>query len=93
VGNKIADCVLLFAYGFSRAFPVDVWVNKVLTDYYLAGTRISPRTIQVWVQEYFGEQAGFAQQYLFDYIRHLKPAEWDGWVAIGRPGKPIGTNS
>jgi N-glycosylase/DNA lyase len=86
VGNKIADCVLLFAYGFSRAFPVDVWVYRVLSDYYLKGRKTSPRALGMWVQDYFGEQAGFAQQYLFDYIRHLKPVEWNEWVTLGRPG-------
>jgi N-glycosylase/DNA lyase len=86
VGTKIADCVLLFAYGFSRAFPVDVWVYRVLSDYYLKGRKTSPRALGMWVQDYFGEQAGFAQQYLFDYIRHLKPVEWNEWVTLGRPG-------
>lgn len=84
VGRKIADCVLLFAYGFSRAFPVDVWVQKVLSDYYLKGTKTSPKTLDLFVQDYFGEHAGFAQQYLFDYIRHLKPAEWSEWVAASQ---------
>ena len=84
VGNKIADCVLLFAYGYARAFPVDVWVRKVLEDYYLKGEKTAPGTLASFVQNYFGVHAGFAQQYLFDYIRHLKPAEWAEWVVSGR---------
>jgi len=46
----------------------------------LKGTKTSPRTLGLFVQDYFGEHAGFAQQYLFDYIRHLKPVEWSEWV-------------
>jgi len=87
VGAKIADCVLLFAYGFSRAFPIDVWVQKVLGDYYFKGATNTPRELGALVQDYFGDHAGFAQQYLFDYIRHLKPAEWAGWVAEGHTGR------
>ncbi len=76
VGPKIADCVLLFAYGFDRAFPIDVWVQRVLQDYYFAGEKISKQEMNTFVHEYFGPNAGFAQQYLFDYIRGLTKKEW-----------------
>ena len=44
VGRKIADCVLLFAYGFQSAFPVDVWVMKALRQLYFPRRRVSSAT-------------------------------------------------
>jgi N-glycosylase/DNA lyase len=69
VGPKIADCVLLFAGGFSTAFPVDVWVNKALRRLYFPRRRPSPRRLRQFTRAYFGPQAGYAQQYLFCYMR------------------------
>ncbi len=59
VGNKVASCVLLFAYKKYDAFPVDVWVKRILEKYYDTNTDGA----------YFGEYAGIAQQYLFYYER------------------------
>jgi N-glycosylase/DNA lyase len=69
VGRKIADCVLLFAYGFPEAFPVDVWVMKALRQLYFPKRRKSPKKILEFSQSYFGPNAGYAQQYLFHYMR------------------------
>ena len=69
VGPKIADCVLLFAYGFPTAFPVDVWVMKALRQLYFPKRRPSPQKLQRFVATHFGPNAGYAQQYLFHYIR------------------------
>ena len=69
VGPKIADCVLLFAYGFPDAFPVDVWVMKALRQLYFPRRRPTPRRLRQFVATYFGPQAGYAQQYLFHYMR------------------------
>ena len=44
VGGKIADCVLLFAYGFDSAFPVDVWVERALRQLYFPRRRASEKT-------------------------------------------------
>jgi len=63
VGAKIAACVLLFAYNKLEAFPIDVWIKKVLEKYYPAD--FSPR-------EYFGGYAGVAQEYLYYYERKNK---------------------
>ena len=60
VGAKIAACVLLFAYNKLEAFPVDVWIKKVLEKYY-------PKDFSPG--EYFGEYAGVAQEYLYYYER------------------------
>lgn len=70
VGRKIADCVLLFAYGFQEAFPIDVWVARALHEYYFKGTGTPGlQEMQTFSQSHFGEMAGYAQQYLFHYIR------------------------
>ena len=69
VGRKIADCVLLFAYGFQQAFPVDVWVMKALRQLYFPERRPSPRRLRDFADTHFGANAGYAQQYLFHYMR------------------------
>lgn len=69
VGRKIADCVLLFAGGFQEAFPVDVWVLKALRELYFRGGEVAPRKLLVFSESHFGPHAGYAQQYLFHYMR------------------------
>jgi len=69
VGNKIANCVLLFAYGFQEAFPVDVWVMKALKQLYFPKRRPSARRLSRFTATHFGAYAGYAQQYLFHYMR------------------------
>ncbi|MCX6923115.1 MAG: hypothetical protein NT154_07890, partial [Verrucomicrobia bacterium] len=69
VGRKIADCVLLFAYGFQCAFPVDVWVMRALHQLYFPRRRVSMELLQQFAATHFGPRAGYAQQYLFHYIR------------------------
>ena len=77
VGRKIADCVLLFAYGFQQAFPVDVWVLKAIRELYFPGRRPNQKKILKFTETYFGPNAGYAQQYLFHYMR----------TRIGRGGR------
>jgi N-glycosylase/DNA lyase len=69
VGRKIADCVLLFAYGFQSAFPVDVWVMKGLRQLYFRRRRVNLKRLQRFSAEHFGPNGGYAQQYLFHYVR------------------------
>ena len=69
VGGKIADCVLLFAYGFDSAFPVDVWVERALQQLYFPRRRASGKKLRHFAATHFGPHAGYAQQYLFHYIR------------------------
>lgn len=69
VGRKIADCVLLFGYGFQSAFPVDVWVVKALQRLYFSKRRASAKRLRHFSETYFGPNAGYAQQYLFHYMR------------------------
>lgn len=68
VGEKIADCVLLFGAGRLEAFPVDTWIIKAMARRYgLDGWR--PEQIAHFGRVHFGAQAGLAQQYLFAYER------------------------
>ncbi len=69
VGGKIADCVLLFAYGFDAAFPVDVWVERALRQLYFPRRRVSEKKLRHFAATHFGPHAGYAQQYLFHYMR------------------------
>ena len=69
VGGKIADCVLLFAYGFDAAFPVDVWIERALQRLYFPRRRASEKRLRRFAATHFGPHAGYAQQYLFHYIR------------------------
>jgi N-glycosylase/DNA lyase len=69
VGRKIADCVLLFAYGFPSAFPVDVWVMRALQKFYFPRRRVTANRLRQFSETHFGPNAGYAQQYLFHYMR------------------------
>jgi N-glycosylase/DNA lyase len=69
VGGKIADCVLLFAYGFDSAFPVDVWIERALQQLYFPRRRASEKRLRHFAATHFGPHAGYAQQYLFHYMR------------------------
>lgn len=69
VGRKIADCVLLFAYGFPEAFPVDVWVAKALQELYFPKRKVDMKRLLRFSSTHFGPHAGYAQQYLFHYMR------------------------
>src|SRR5436189_3794956 len=70
VGAKIANCVMLFAYERLRAFPIDVWIERVLRQHYLP-RRKKMTAQQLWgfSESYFGEHGGYAQQYLFHHAR------------------------
>jgi 3-methyladenine DNA glycosylase/8-oxoguanine DNA glycosylase len=69
VGSKIADCVLLFACGFDGAFPVDVWVERALRELYFPRRRVGDKQLRHFAATHFGPHAGYAQQYLFHYMR------------------------
>ena len=69
VGPKIADCILLFAVGQAKAFPLDVWVMRALREFYFAGRQVAPSELREFSAGHFGPFAGYAQQYLFHYMR------------------------
>jgi N-glycosylase/DNA lyase len=73
VGRKVADCVLLFGFGRLCAVPVDVWIERILRNYYLdeeAGA-MSYEFLRHFALDYFGEYAGYAQEYLFSIREEL----------------------
>ena len=84
VGLKVADCVLLFSLGKLKAFPVDVWIKRVILKYYasyfpnefiwkISGkkslTSSEYKKLNLFGPRYFGEYAGYAQEYLYHYER------------------------
>ncbi len=71
VGPKIADCALLFAWGRQEAFPMDVWIERALRRlYFPRGRRVTRRRLVEFHRRHFGPYAGYAQQYLFHYVRN-----------------------
>src|SRR5438067_13394498 len=70
VGAKIANCVMLFGYQRLRAFPIDVWIERVLRQrYFPRQKKITPQRLREFSETYFGEHGGYAQQYLFHHAR------------------------
>ena len=70
VGAKVANCVMLFAYERLRAFPIDVWIERVLRENYFPRARkLNAVRLQAFTQKYFGDHGGYAQQYLFHHAR------------------------
>src|SRR5439155_25519838 len=70
VGPKIANCVMLFAYKRLRAFPIDVWIERVLRQqYFPSRKKMTAEQMREFSETYFGEHGGYAQQYLFHHAR------------------------
>ena len=84
VGPKVADCVLLFSLGKTEAFPVDRWVKRVILNHYAQQlppellqkldegkelTSSGYAELNAFGRKYFGEYAGYAQEYLYHYER------------------------
>ena len=70
VGAKVANCVMLFTYERLRAFPIDVWIERVLREQYFPKKRnVTPAQLRAFTEAYFGEHGGYAQQYLFHHAR------------------------
>lgn len=67
VGEKVADCILLFSMRKREAFPVDTWIKKVMSQLYNESKDI--KKISAFAESKFGEYGGIAQQYLFYYMR------------------------
>ena len=70
VGPKIANCVMLFGYERLHAFPIDVWIERVLKQqYFPRKKKITELRLREFSETYFGEHGGYAQQYLFHHAR------------------------
>tara|TARA_R110002096_G_scaffold4493_27_gene20987 strand:+ start:8310 stop:9161 length:852 start_codon:yes stop_codon:yes gene_type:complete len=71
VGPKIADCALLFGFDRLSAFPVDVWIERILRERYFPRRRkpLSKKELEKWALKHFGDYGGLAQQFLFHFAR------------------------
>lgn len=84
VGYKVADCVLLFALEKFEAFPVDVWIRRAISKFYAhhfsedfveklhSKNALTPSmytVLNLFGRRYFGDYAGYAQEYLYRYVR------------------------
>lgn len=72
VGEKVADCVLLFSLGFLEAFPVDRWIKRHMQKSYFNNKNISNKKITSFAHDYFGRYAGYAQEYLYCLAREKR---------------------
>ncbi len=71
VGPKVADCILLFSCKRREVFPIDVWVERVMTNLYFKdyGRAMKKKEILEYAEKYFGNDAGIVQQHLFYNVR------------------------
>jgi len=74
VGEKVANCTLLFGFNRLKAFPIDVWIERVLRQLYFQRKRkVTTRRLREFSETYFGKYGGYAQQYLFHHARLTWP--------------------
>jgi N-glycosylase/DNA lyase len=69
IGPKVADCILLYGYGFMEAFPSDVWIKRIISYLYFDGKDIKVDKIRTFGMERFKDYAGYTQLYLFHFAR------------------------
>lgn len=70
IGPKVAACISLFGLGRMDAFPIDVWMRRVMNRLYDIDEK-DVKAMKGYAKKHFGENGGIAQQYLFYYIRGL----------------------
>ena len=74
VGPKVADCALLFGFGRLGAFPVDVWIERILrATYFPRKCKVTTAQLREFSARHFGPFGGYAQQYLFHHARTTQP--------------------
>jgi N-glycosylase/DNA lyase len=91
IGNKIADCILLFSLEKLDAFPIDVWISRALSSHYYnlienklpyinnLEKKLSTNNyllVSNVIRNYFGKYSGYAQQYLYYYVRNNEKRKW-----------------
>jgi len=84
VGNKVADCILLFSLDKLEAFPLDRWMIRILHKYYSEKFKLETKSItekqynilHEKIVKYFGSYAGYAQQFLFKMERENYQKKW-----------------
>ncbi len=72
IGNKVSDCILLFALNRFDSFPVDVWIKRIMEYCYFENKPQTVAVISEFAKNSFGNLGGIAQQYLFYYARSLR---------------------
>lgn len=70
VGDKIADCILVFGLGFDNVTPLDVWAKRAFFKFYKLNKKRKYEDIRNWAGNYFEGYAGWAGQFLYEYIRN-----------------------
>jgi N-glycosylase/DNA lyase len=79
VGEKVANCALLFGFERVRAFPIDVWIERALREiYFPRKRRVTAGLLRDFSANYFGPHGGYAQQYLFHHARKTWPKKKNG---------------
>jgi N-glycosylase/DNA lyase len=94
IGNKIADCILLFSLEKLESFPIDVWIARALSSYYgwlfsenknkekkekKMDDKITFKQYNILseaIRNYFGKYSGYAQQFLYYYMRQNASKKW-----------------
>ncbi len=84
IGNKVADCIMLFSLEKPEAFPLDRWIIRSLQEYYpekfsFEGKTLTDKKYQILHEQlvdYFGPNAGYCQQFLFKMIRETNQKKW-----------------
>jgi len=84
IGNKVADCIMLFSLEKLDAFPLDRWMLRVLQKYYSDKFELDVKTLtekryenlHKEIVKYFGPYAGYSQQFLFKMERELNQKKW-----------------
>jgi N-glycosylase/DNA lyase len=91
VGDKVADCVALFGFEKYEAFPIDVWMERALR-YYFRHRKPTRAVAHAYARRHFGPYAGYAQQYLYHYIRNARLVHGSSFMvhgqSVGRPSSP-----
>jgi N-glycosylase/DNA lyase len=82
VGEKVADCILLFGFHRLEAFPVDTWILRAMRELYFPDRMPRVREVQACAAERFGAYAGVAQQYLYAAFRSGRG------LRVGYPTRP-----
>jgi N-glycosylase/DNA lyase len=76
VGEKVADCVLLFALGYLEAVPLDTWMRRVISTYFPGLGEGSYGELSAGIRSAFGEEiAGYTQTHVFHLLRQTPPEQ------------------
>ena len=90
IGDKVANCIALFALNKLEAFPVDRWVDRAMAQYFPCQEQPAGDELVMWAQDCFGKYAGYANQLLFQKQRDLDSPKTLGGIL--RPTTGPGTS-